>query len=133
MDSRINKSETRQFRVIFPKNLNDQNTLFGGTTMKWMDEVAYITATRFAKKKMVTVSSDKIQFLSPIKSGTIAEIIGKVSKVKNVTIEIHVEIYLEDMYSDVRQKVVKALFTFAAINDVNKPVPINKRDHSKLV
>lgn len=59
-----------------------------------MDGVAYITATRFAKKKMITVSSDKIQFLLPIKSGAIAEIIDNVSKVKNVTIEIHVEIYL---------------------------------------
>ncbi|MDX5585096.1 MAG: hotdog domain-containing protein [Aureibaculum sp.] len=124
MDSRIKKSETRQFRIIFPKNLNDQGTLFGGTAMQWMDEVAYITATRFAKKKMVTVSSEKVQFLLPIKSGTIAEIVGKVSKVKNVTIEIHVEIYLEEMYSDLKQKVVEASFTFAATNNFNKPIPI---------
>ncbi len=121
MDSRVKKSETRQFRIIFPKNLNDQGTLFGGMAMQWMDEVAYITATRFAKKKMVTVSSEKVQFLLPIKSGTIAEIVGKVSKVKNVTIEIRVEIYLEEMYSDLRQKVVEASFTFAAINNFNKP------------
>lgn len=133
MDSRIKKSETRQFRVIFPKNLNDQGNLFGGLAMQWMDEVAYITAMRFTKKKMVTVSSEKVQFLLPIKSGAIVEIIGKVSKVKNVTIEIHVEIYLEDMYSNLRQKVVKAFFTFAAINNVNKPIPINNKENSVLV
>ena len=133
MDSRIKKVETRQFKVIFPKYLNDQDNLFGGIAMKWMDEVAYITATRFAKKKMVTVSTDKIKFLSPIKAGTIAEIIGKVTTVKNVTIEIQVEIYLEDKYSDKRQKVVEALFTFAAINEKNKPVPINKNECANLI
>lgn len=124
MDDRIMKSETRQFKVIFPNTLNDHDTLFGGTAMQWMDEVAYITAIRFSKKKMVTVSAEKVQFLLPIKSGTIAEINGKVIKVRNVKIEIQVEIYIEDMYSDNRQKAVDAMFTFAAINNENKPVPI---------
>jgi len=130
MDSRIMKSETRQFKVIFPNTLNDHDTLFGGIAMQWMDEVAYITAIRFSKKKMVTVSSEKVQFLLPMKSGTIAEIIGKVTKVKNVKIEIQVEIYIEDMYTDNRQKAVDALFTFAAINDENKPIPINIKEYS---
>ena len=79
---------------------------------------------------MVTVSSEKVQFLLPMKSCTIAEIIGKVTKVKNVKIEINVEIYIEDMYTDNRQKVVDALFTFAAINDENKPIPINIKEYS---
>jgi len=130
MDDRIMKSETRQFKVIFPNTLNDHDTLFGGTAMQWMDEVAYITAIRFTKQKMVTVSVEKVQFLLPIKSGTIVEIIGKVIKVKNVKIEIEVEIYIEDMYTDNRQKAVDALFTFAAINDENKPIPIDNKKYS---
>ena len=133
MDSRIKKAETRQFKAVFPKNLNDQKNLFGGMAMKWMDEVAYITATRFAKKKMVTVSCDKTKFLSPIKAGTIAEIIGNVIKVKNATIEIQIEIFLEDKYSDERYKVVEALFTFAAVNEKNKPTRIKNKEYVKLV
>ncbi len=82
MDERIMKSETRQFKVIFPSTLNDHDTLFSGNAMQWMDEVAYITAIRFPIKKMVTVLADKVQFLLPMKSGTIAEIIGKVTKIK---------------------------------------------------
>jgi len=65
-----------------------------------------------------------------MKSGTIAEIIGKVTKVKNVKIEIQVEIYIEDTYSDNRQKAVDALFTFAAINDENKLIPISTKEYS---
>lgn len=130
MDDKIMRAETRQFKVIFPNTLNDHDTLFGGTAMKWMDEVAYITAIRFSKKKMVTVSVEKVQFLKPMKSGTIAEIIGKVIKVGNVKIEIQVEIYTEEMYSEKRQKVVNALFTFAAIDNSNKPIPLNIKDFS---
>ncbi len=79
---------------------------------------------------MVTVSVEKVQFLIPMKSGTIAEIIGKVIKVRNVKIEIQVEIYIEEMYSEKRQKVVNALFTFAAIDNSNKPIPLNIKDFS---
>lgn len=124
MDKRIIKSETKQHKVIFPNTLNDHNTLFGGIAMQWMDEVAYITAIRFSKKKMVTVSVENINFLLPINSATIIEIIGKITKVKNSKIEILVEIYTEDMYIENRQKAVDALFSFAAINDDNKPIPI---------
>ena len=90
-----------------------------------MDEVAYITAIRFTRKKMVTVSVDKVNFLLPVRSGTIAEIFGKIIKVRNVKIEIQVEIFVEEMYSNRREKAIEAIFTFAAVNDLNKPVRIN--------
>lgn len=124
MDKRIIKSGTKQHKIIFPNTLNDHNTLFGGIAMQWMDEVAYITAIRFSRKKMVTVSVENIRFFLPIKSGAIAEITGKVTKVKNSKIKILVEIYTEDMYIENRQKAVDALFSFAAINNDNKPIPI---------
>jgi acyl-CoA hydrolase len=124
MKERIEGSVTRQFKAIFPGVLNGYNTLFGGTAMKWMDEVAYITAIRFTRQRMVTVSTEKMHFLLPIKPDSIAEIIAKVVRVKNVTLDILVEVYIEDMYSPIREKAAEALFTFAAVNDHNKPVPL---------
>lgn len=124
IEERIKKSETRQFKVIFPNTLNAHDTLFGGTAMQWMDEVAYITATRFTKMKMVTISTDKMQFKNAIKSGTIAEIIGKVIKVGNLKLDIQVEIWIEEMFSDIRFKAVNAIFTFAAIDINHKPIKI---------
>lgn len=124
MQERIKNSKTSQFKVIFPNSLNDHNTLFGGLAMQWMDEVAYITATRYSRKKMVTVSSEKVQFLLPAKPGMIAEVTGKVFKLRNIKLEIQVEIYIEDMYSDQRQKAVEGFFTFVAINNENNPIGI---------
>jgi len=121
----IKNSETKQFKVIFPNTLNAHDTLFGGTAMQWMDEVAYITATRFTRMKMVTISADKMQFKNAIKSGTIAEIIGKVTKVGIFKLEVHVEIFVEEMFSGRKIKAVEATFTFAAINQQNKPIKIN--------
>jgi len=124
MIDRITNSETKQDKIVFPSDLNNNSTLFGGMAMQWMDEVAYITAIRFTKNKMVTVSVEKIQFLLPIKTGAIIEIIGKVVKVGYVKLEVHVEINIEGIISDQKQKAVSALFTFAAIDELNKPIAI---------
>lgn len=110
--------------MVFHNTVNDNDTLFGGTAMQWMDEVAYITATRFTRMNMVTVCCDKIEFLKPITYGSIAEIIGKVIKVGNVKIFIKVEIFIEDMASDIRIKAVEASFTFAAIDKDYNPIRI---------
>lgn len=122
MQKRIDESETRQFKVIFPNTLNNNNTLFGGLAMQWMDEVAYITATRFTRKKMVTVTSDKVHFLSPVNTNTIIEIIGKVINVGRLKIDVKVEIFIEGMYDCTRQKAVDARFSFAEVDKENNPV-----------
>ncbi len=124
IEERVAKSETRQFKVIIPGVLNAHNTLFGGIAMQWMDEVAYITATRFTRQKVVTVSSDKINFKHAVPYGSIVEIVGKVIEIGLVKIEVKVEIYLENMFAEGREKVIEGKFTFAAIDDNNKPVKI---------
>jgi len=114
--------KTTHYKVIFPRDLNNNGTLFGGLAMQWMDEVAYITATRFTRKKMVTVSVSKVNFTAPVLPNMIVEVCGTVQKVSPAKMEVLVEIYQEDMYSDLRNKAVDATFIFAAVDKDNKPV-----------
>ncbi|MEA2105697.1 MAG: hotdog domain-containing protein [Bacteroidota bacterium] len=118
------KAETRQVKVVFKNLINDHNTLFGGIALQWMDEVAYITATRFCRKKVVTVSTGKIDFKKPIPYGTIAELIGSVEKAGSVKLEINVKIFIEEKYSENRELAVEGNFIFAAVDDNNLPVKL---------
>jgi acyl-CoA hydrolase len=124
IESRITHSTTRIFKAVFPNTTNHYDTLFGGTAMQMMDEVAFITATRFSRKRVVTVSSDKIDFKKPIPAGTIVELIGKVVQVGNKSLKVLVEIYVEEMYSDSREKAVTGDFTFVAIDENKKSIPV---------
>jgi len=121
---RIQHSETSIFKAVFPSTTNHYDTLFGGTAMSLMDEVAFITATRFARKKMVTVSSGKIDFTRPIPAGTIVELIGKITEVGNTSLKVLVELYIEEMYSDSREKAISGTFSLVAIGDDKQPVKI---------
>lgn len=124
IDERIAQSETRIFKAVFPSATNHYDTLFGGTAMHLMDEVAFITATRFSRQVMVTVSSDRIDFTKPIPAGTIIELVGKVVHIGNTSLKVSVDIYIEQMYSDGREKAVSGQFSFVAIDEDKKPVKI---------
>lgn len=116
----IRKSETHVVKCVFPNTTNHYDTLFGGTALQWMDEVAFITASRFSRQKMVTVSSDKVDFKKPIPSGTFAELIGKVTMVGSTSLKVKVEIFIEQMHSDHRELAVVGEFAMVAIGDDKK-------------
>ncbi|HBR54041.1 MAG TPA: acyl-CoA thioesterase [Flavobacteriaceae bacterium] len=126
LETRINQSETRIFKAVFPNTTNHYDTLFGGTTLHMMDEAAFICATRFTRMKVVTVSTDKINFTKPIPEGTIVELIARIEKVGRTSCVVRVDIFMEDMYSTNREKVVTGYFTFVAIGDDKKPQEIVK-------
>lgn len=94
--------------------------------MQLMDEVAFIAATRFSRQRMVTVSSDRIDFKKPIPAGTIVELIGKVTHIGNKSLKIRVDIFIEQMYSDHREQAVSGEFTFVAIDENKNPVRISR-------
>ena len=124
IESRINASETRIFKAVFPNTTNHYDTLFGGTALHMMDEASFICATRFSRKKMVTISTDAIDFTKPIPQGTIIELVARIDKVGNTSCVVRVDIFKEDMYSDAREIAVTGFFKFVAIDDNKKPTPI---------
>lgn len=125
-EEKITAAETRLFKAVFPNTTNHYDTLFGGTAMQLMDETAFIAATRFSRQRMVTVSSDRIDFKKPIPAGTIVELVGKVTYIGTTSLKVRVEIFIEQMYSDLREKAVSGEFTFVAIDENKQPVKILK-------
>ena len=120
--SLVRLSETHQVKLVFKNTTNDYNTLFGGVALHWMDEVAYITATRFCRKKVVTVSSDGIRFHKVIPYGSIVELVGRVENIGAVKLKVRVEVFIEHKYSTQRDKAVEGLFCFTAVGKDGKPV-----------
>jgi acyl-CoA hydrolase len=124
LEERIIKSETHIFKAVFPSTTNHYDTLFGGTALHLMDEVAFICATRFSRKKVVTISTGQIDFKKAIPAGTLIELVAKVINVGRTSCKIHVDIFMEQMYSEQRETVVSGTFSFVAVDENKKPTPI---------
>lgn len=125
-EERVALSETRIFKAVFPNTTNHYDTLFGGAAMQLMDEVAFITATRFSRQRMVTVSSDRIDFKRPIPSGTIVELHGRVTYIGTTSLKVRVDIHVEQMYAAHREKAVSGEFTFVAVDEHKRPLRITR-------
>ena len=117
-------SQSQQYRVVFPKHLNSNGTFFGGEAMQWLDEVAFITATRYTRQRMITVKIEHVRFLKPIMPNTIVEITGTIAKAGNIKLYIKIEVFSEEMYSQHREKAIEADFVFASCKDDLSPTPL---------
>ena len=124
MTDYIKKCETKQTRAVFSSQLNANETVFGGELMKWMDETAYLTATRLTRRRMFTVKVDNVRFLKAIERDSIIELTGRVASVGKVKVKIVVEVFVEEMYGVGQDKALRGEFIFASLNEENLPVPI---------
>jgi len=124
LEERIHLAETRVCTTVFPFLTNHHDTLFGGKAMAIMDEVSFMAGTRFCRKRLVTVSTDRIDFEKAIPSGSIIEAVARVASVGRTSLKVKVEIYLEKMYEEGRELAIQGMFTFVALDDDKKPIPV---------
>lgn len=60
------------YKIVLPADLNDYGSLFGGTLLKWIDEIAYIRVSLdFPGRHFVTIGLDSVEFRHPISEGQI--------------------------------------------------------------
>lgn len=124
IEERINQTETRVFKVVFPKITNHHQTMFGGAIMETMVETAFITATRFARKRFVVVACDSSQFKKSIPEHSLVEFVGRVKSVGNTSLKVEVEVFSEEMYEDQRSLSAVGVFSLVALDENKKPMEI---------
>lgn len=123
-EQRAERSQTTVVKTVFPHTTNHVGTLFGGTALQWMDEVAFITATRFSRQEYVTVSLDRTDFKKPIPAGTIVELVGRVVRVGTTSLQVRVDVHCEKMFAEGRALAISGQFTMVAVGADRRPTRI---------
>lgn len=124
MNDLLTPQETRMVYPIFPGSTNHYDTLFGGQAMAWMDQAAFICATRWCRKKVVTAHSSAIDFHESIPVGTIVELIAKIVKVGRTSMTVAVQLWVEPMQRAERTLACEGSFVLVAVDENNQPVPV---------
>ncbi len=115
---------TRLVHPIFPGSANHHDTLFGGQAMAWMDQAAFICATRWCRRKVVTAHSGAIDFHQPIPVGTIVELVARLARVGRTSMTVQVELWVEQMLRAERFLACEGSFVLVAIDAENRPVAV---------
>ena len=116
--------EARIFEIVFPTHTNNYNTLFGGHALSLMDRLAYIVSSRYARRHMVTVASEKVEFRNPVNEGDLVELIGKVVRAGRTSVTVDIDMYSENLLSGERELCTTAEFVMVAVDEDGKPTRI---------
>lgn len=117
-------SLTVMTNIVLPNETNSLRNLFGGELLAKMDRCASISAARHCKRRVVTASVNHVSFNHPIPEGGIVVLESKVSRAFSTSMEIYVDVWLDDVINDKKIHTNEGIYTFVAVDEYNKPVPI---------
>ena len=115
--------ESRVIRTsrVFPNDVNNHNTLFGGRLMSDIDQVASISAARHSRSECVTASTDSVDFLHPVRPTDSVCFESYVTWKGTSSMEVFVKVIAEDLKSGKRKIAATALLTFVALDEHKRP------------
>src|SRR5262245_28515588 len=117
-------AEVHMADIVLPNQTNNHNTMFGGEVMALMDRAAAIAALRFCRRPLVTASSERIDFRTPIHAGEIIEAIARVIYVGRTSMITRVHIYAEHPIKGEVRVCTTGYFSMVAIDTQGRGVPV---------
>ena len=110
--------------IVLPGETNYLDNLFGGELLARMDRACSIAARRHSMRIVVTASVNHVAFAKSIPVGSVVTIEAKVSRAFKSSMEIYVDVWIEDRQSGSKTKVNEGIYTFVAVDETGKPVEI---------
>ncbi|MBT8265555.1 MAG: acyl-CoA thioesterase [Bacteroidia bacterium] len=117
-------SKTIMTDLVLPSETNPLNNLFGGELLARMDRAASIAARRHSRRIVVTASVNHVAFNRSVPLGSVVTVEAKVSRAFRSSMEVYLDVWIDDRESGERDKANEAIYTFVAVDDSGRPVKI---------
>ncbi len=112
----VKDSQSEMVEIVLPNDANPLNALLGGRLMHWIDLAGAMAAHRHARSYVVTASVDHIDFLVPVRVGSLVVLRSSVNRVFRTSMEVGVKVFVEDYIQGKREHVASAYLTFVAVD-----------------
>ncbi|UPT67296.1 MAG: acyl-CoA thioesterase [Sphingobacteriales bacterium JAD_PAG50586_3] len=110
--------------IVLPNDTNTLGNLMGGRLLHWMDIAAAIAAQRHSKRVCVTASVNNVSFNQPIKLADIVTLEAKVSRAFNSSMEVYIDVWVENNATGEKIKCNEAIYTFVAVDQIGNPINV---------
>ena len=114
-------SRTVMTDLVLPSETNPLNNLFGGELLARMDRAASIAARRHSRRITVTASVNHVAFNRSIPLGSVVTVEAAISRTFRTSMEVFIDVWIEDRFSGERDKANEAIYTFVAVDDTASP------------
>jgi acyl-CoA hydrolase len=109
---------------VLPNDTNVLGNLMGGRLLHWMDICAAICAHRHCGRVVVTASVNNVSFSQAIKLGEIVTMHAKVSRAFTSSMEIFIDVWVENRMTGEKKKSNEAIYTFVAVDQLGNPINV---------
>lgn len=116
--------ETTLVEMVFPNQTNHYGTLFGGQAMALMDKAAFIVASRYARRTVVTACSEHCDFRVPVRQGQLVELTARVVETGRTSMHVEVDLVAEDLLTGDRQLATQGRLVLVALDGHGRPCAI---------
>ncbi|MCX2718584.1 acyl-CoA thioesterase [Lentiprolixibacter aurantiacus] len=116
-----NESKAIMTDLVLPSETNPLNNLFGGELLARMDRAASIAARRHSRRITVTASVNHVAFNKTVPLGSVLTVEAKISRAFRTSMEVFIDVWMEDRFSGERTKANEAIYTFVAVDDAGNP------------
>ena len=123
---RVRDNGVRCIEIVFPDHCNHLGGLFGGQALAWMDKAAFLAASRFAGRTVVTARSDRIDFRAAVKLGDIVELVATVVGVGRSSMTVRVSLSREATPGAEQQLATSGEFVMVAVDAAGNAVPVGR-------
>lgn len=113
-----------QVYMVFPNDLNSNDTVFGGLIMAQMDRYAAVAADRHAGGVCVTVGVDAVHFIAPARGGDVLIFNAAVNRAWSSSMEVGCKVEAEKIGGGDRRHILSAYLTFVAMDAQGRPRPV---------
>ena len=110
--------------IVLPNDTNTLGNLMGGRLLHWLDMVSAVSAHRHCRRIVVTASVNNVSFNNPIKLGDIVTLEAKVSRAFSTSMEVCIDVWVENHITGDRKKCNEAIYTFVAVDQLGNPIHI---------
>jgi acyl-CoA hydrolase len=110
--------------LVLPGETNPLDNLFGGELLARMDRASSIAARRHCNRITVTATVNHVVFSKAVPVGSVLTIEAKVSRSFNSSMEIFVDVWMEDRETGEKTKVNEGIYTFVAVDRTGSPVKV---------
>ena len=111
-------------KIVLPNDTNTMGNLFGGQLLAWMDVIASVAAHRHCRRTVVTASVNNVSFNQAISQSSIVTLEAKVSRAFYSSMEIFIDVFVEDPSSGKKRKCNEAIYTFVAIDQYGGAIQV---------
>ena len=118
---KVSDSRTVMTEMVMPNDTNPMGNLMGGNLLRWMDIAFGICAGKYCEAHVVTASVDHVSFQKPIRLGDVITLEATVTRAFRTSVEIHVEVFANDIKGGNPRRCNHAYYTFVGMDDDGNP------------